>query len=129
MRFSKPILLVGIAALIVSSCTKDRKDPEIVIKNPENHSEHVMGTTIEVDATFKDDQELSWYKVYIGEESGTLTPDFSYQVEENISGKSFDFSATISIPTGIESVYYLHVELKDAEQKTATTKLMLHFTE
>ncbi|MBK7129542.1 MAG: hypothetical protein IPM74_06460 [Crocinitomicaceae bacterium] len=129
MHFSKPIFLVVITVVMLSSCTKDRKDPEIIIHNPENHSEHVMGTSVEVDATFKDDQNLSWYKVYIGEEDGTLTPDFPYQLEENISDKSFDFSVSITVPTGIESVYYLHFELKDAEEKTATTKLMLHFIE
>lgn len=120
----------GVALLTsLSSCKKDKENPEITINEPANHSEHLWGGEVHIEATFSDDRDLKSYHIYIGTEAGAETPEFTVDFAENISGKSFDFHEHFIVPDSVESVYYLHFSVTDAEDKTTTDKLMLHFME
>jgi len=121
---------IGVALLAsLSSCKKDKENPEITINEPANHSEHLWGEEVHVEVTFSDDRDLKSFHIFIATETGAETPEFVVDFAENISGKSYDFHEHFVVPDSVGSVYYLHFSVTDAEDKTTTDKLMLHFME
>lgn len=121
-------VLVLSSTLFLASCGKDDEAPKISVSSPANHSEYHLGADITVTATFTDDTDLASYKTMIGDEAGEHTHAFHFEDEGEIEGTEHKYSKTISIPTeGLETVYYLHFMVKDAEGNEATEKVMLHF--
>ena len=127
MKLIIKLSMIAMLLVVVTSCKKDKESPSIVISEPANHSEHMMGSEIHIEAVFSDDRDLASYKVYIGTEEGALTPEFDVQYNGTISGKVYEFHEYFMVPTSIEMVYYLHFEVTDAEGKSTTEKVMLHF--
>jgi hypothetical protein len=128
----KTILNIAFAAatiLTLVSCKKDKENPTIVIAEPANHSDHLWGTEVHIEATFEDDQNLKSYHIHIGNEAGAHMSEFEVEFEGDITGKTYDFHEHFMVPDSIESVYYLHLEVTDAEGKSSEEKLMLHFME
>lgn len=126
----KKIVKFSIAALAVIalvSCKKDKENPTITIAEPADHSEHLWGAEMHVEATFEDDRELKSYHIHIGNETGDHMPEFDVEFEGDISGKSYDFHEHVVVPDSIGAEYYLHFEVTDAEGKSTEQKLMLHF--
>lgn len=109
------------------SCTKDKENPTISITSPENHSNHMIGGAVSVSATFSDDLELSYYHVHIGNENGNHTMEFMYEDYGSLTGKTYEFTNSISVPDTIGSVYYLHFQVLDTQGKETKEKIMLHF--
>jgi hypothetical protein len=127
MKIKHSILLMAMAMSLVA-CTKDKEDPVITITSPENHSHFPWGSTVDVTATFSDDQDLKYFKVYWGDEDGEALHPFMYEDEGSIEGESYDYSVRLDIPdTAHHDHAFFHFEVEDAEGKTATNKLMLHF--
>ncbi|MCB0737261.1 MAG: DUF4625 domain-containing protein [Bacteroidetes bacterium] len=123
------IILLLVITIFATSCNSDKEDPVIEISSPANHSEHHWGDEIEVKAKFTDDQELMSFSAMIGDIDGNHTHEFHFMDSGNISGTEYEYSGTITVPTGIEEVYYLHITVTDAEEKSTTEKVMLHFHE
>lgn len=130
MKFKQiNIALAAIALSVVSiSCQKDKEDPLISIETPANHSDHDFGSSIEVKATFTDDQDLKSYKVFMGDEDGEHMHMFHFEEEAEISGESYSYTGSVQLPDSASmEMAYLHFEVKDMEDKLATERLMLHF--
>ncbi|MBK6952229.1 MAG: DUF4625 domain-containing protein [Crocinitomicaceae bacterium] len=126
----KSILNIAFASTILFtfvSCKKDKENPTILIAEPINHSEHLWGSEVHIEATFADDRDLKSYHIHMGTEAGDHTPEFNIEFTGDISGKSYDFHEHFMVPDSIEHVYYLHFEVTDAEGKSTEAKLMLHF--
>ena len=121
------LIIAAITATTLSSCKKDKEEPVIFITSPESHSEHMWGSSFDVKATFSDDRELASYRVHIGDEAGEHLHEFHFDDENNISGEEYTYQEQVTVPDSIEMVYYLHFEVTDAEGKTASDKVMLHF--
>lgn len=128
-RMRIPLVLSLASVLAISGCKKDEEAPLITINSPANHSDFAMGSSIAVDATFEDERELKSYKVFIGTEDGEPTSDFSFSQEGELTGKSFEYSASITIPDNIDFIYYLHFEVTDKKDNVGTANHMLHFHE
>jgi hypothetical protein len=125
----KRISTIIIAITLLTSCKKDKENPVITVSSPEEHSEHVWGSKFNISAQFSDDIELANYHVHIGDSSGEHTHEFDYEREGNISGFTYDFSGNITVPDSIGMMYWLHFEVMDAESKSTSKKVMLHFME
>lgn len=76
---------------------------------------------------FSDDKELSYYHIHIGDQLGEHVLAFPFHESGEISGKNYSYKSTVQIPENIESVYYLHVEVKDKQGNATNQQLMLHF--
>lgn len=103
--------------------------PMAMFSAPENHSDHKWGDNITVTATLMDAEGLASYKLYIGDKEGNHMHDFDFKEEMNIEGTSYDLNSSITVPSGIGEVYYLHIDLTDTDDNTVSSKLMLHFSE
>jgi len=124
----KIILIVSAFAIVtLTACKKDKENPSITISEPINLSLHSIGSELHIAVSFEDDRELKSYHIHIGNEAGEFMPEFDLEFGADISGKKYDFHEYYDTPTGIDSVYYLHVEVTDAEGKTSTDKVMLEF--
>jgi hypothetical protein len=117
---------------IFASCSSDDKDtvkPTIQIISPINDSDFEIGDNINILFTLADNEALKSYKIDIHENDGhnhgpraaAATP-FSYQLVENISGKTFNKSVVVTIPANTElTEYHLGIFAIDAagnEEKT-----------
>ncbi len=124
----KTSLILALGVVFMSSCAKDKEDPTITITSPENHSEHHEGSDVAIKAIFEDDKELASYKIEVGDESGEHIHEFHFFDEKtDLEGEKFEYSNTLTFPDSLTlNAYYLHFEVKDAEGKTATSKVMLH---
>jgi len=125
----KKLNLAIICALILGffSCNKDIESPTITVTQPTNHSTHTKGEMLHIEATFEDDVELASYSIHIGDENGEHSSDFHYMVDSEISGKSYSLHEHTMIPDTIGMVYYLHINVTDASDKTTSESIMLHF--
>jgi hypothetical protein len=125
----KKLNLAIFCALILSffSCNKDKESPIITVTQPTNHSTHTKGEMLHIEATFEDDDELASYSIHIGDENGEHSSDFHYMVDNAISGKSYSLHEHTMIPDTIGMVYYLHINVTDASDKTTSESIMLHF--
>ncbi len=123
---------IGVLGLLLlgglSSCKKDKENPIITVSSPANHSNIMLGSTLDVQAVFTDDKELAEYHVHMGDQAGEHVHDFhDVEYTKSITGDSYQFSEQINIPEMLSSeVYYLHFELTDAEGKISTERIMLH---
>jgi len=125
---NKIALFAAVLSLLsLTACKKDKENPTIIIAEPINHSEHSIGSELHIEVSFEDDRELKSYHIHIGNEAGDHMPEFDLKFEGDITGKTYDFHEHFVIPTGISSVYYLHFEVTNAEGKSSTDKVMLHF--
>lgn len=120
---------IAVAACALIACKKDKEAPSITINQPANHSEHTWGSEVHVEVVFSDDRELKSYRIHIGNEAGDPAPEFSVEFTGDLDGTSYDFHEHFVVPDAVESVYYLHFSVTDAEGKSATDKRMLHFME
>ena len=109
------------------SCNKDKSAPTVLIVQPEAHTNFSTGDMIHIEATFEDDKELASYSIFMGDENGNHASDFHYMESSSISGKSFEFHEHTMVPDSIGMVYYLHFQVTDAEDKTTSESVMLHF--
>ncbi|NQY08821.1 MAG: DUF4625 domain-containing protein [Flavobacteriales bacterium] len=125
--------IIALAMLVMAStivgCNKDEEDPTITISAPNEHTHYVPDESFKVTATFADDQDLASYEVMIGDIDGEHVEGFHQDFTDNISGMSHSFSETITVPDTLPGVmmFYLHFKVTDAEGKTASDKLMLHY--
>tara|TARA_Y100000385_G_C12803815_1_gene513052 strand:+ start:187 stop:570 length:384 start_codon:yes stop_codon:yes gene_type:complete len=126
MKKVKLIFCIALATILIS-CKKDKESPVITITQPTNHSNHNKGEMLHIDANFDDDVELANYSIYIGDENGDHSADFHFMVSEDISGKSFELHKHIMIPDTVGMVYYLFFNVTDAEEKSTSESIMLHF--
>jgi hypothetical protein len=121
-------VIIGIAcsALIFTACKKDKENPEISVSNPVEHTHFTAGTSMTVSARFTDDRELASYHAHVADVNGNHVMDFMWESEGDIAGKTFDLTEIVSIPGGLDSVYYLHFEVVDAEGKSTEESIEFH---
>jgi len=133
MKISKLIFLSTSLLLSFSSCkkdkTEDKEDPTISISSPANHSTHQKGSSIHVHADFADDIDLASYHVHMSDNAAGSSHSslFDFHESSSISGKSYEFHTDLTVPDSTLTVHWLHFEVIDAEGKTTTNKVMLHF--
>ena len=123
----KPIIKLSILAMlaIFNSCSNDDKDtekPTIQIISPIDESAYEIGGNINITFTLTDNEALKSYKIDIHENDGhnhgpraeSETP-LSYQLVENISGKTFTKTVVVTIPADSElTEYHLGIFAIDA---------------
>jgi hypothetical protein len=123
--------LIALASLSFTSCSEDevldQAAPTITITSPENHEHFDMGMSFVVDATFEDDLELASFHVHLGDQEGNHTHDLEYEVSGNLTGTSYHLVDTVQIPDSLGMMYWLHFDVTDAESKTSSEMVMLHF--
>jgi hypothetical protein len=121
---------------IFNACSSDDKDtikPTIQIISPINESAYEIGENINITFTLKDNEALKSYKIDIHENDGhshepraTATP-FSYQMVENISGKTFTKTVVVTIPTDTElTEYHLGIFAIDASGNEKESYIGFH---
>ena len=127
----KVIFVLAIASLAgFTSCKKDKENPVITVSNPTNHSTHTVGSHIHAMATFTDDRGLASYHIHIGDADGNHIDEWDYhETNSALSGTSHNWEAHLDVPASMPSVAFLYFEVTDAESKTTTESIMLHFEE
>lgn len=103
--------------------------PMAMFSSPKNHSDHKWGDNIQVTATLMDAEGLASYKLFIGDKGGQHSLDFHFEEEKEIDGTSYELNTSIAVPSDIDEVYYLHMELTDTDNNTVNNEIMLHFSE
>ena len=130
MKNRKIIILTAILfATAFTSCKKDKEDPVITVSTPEEHTEHLWGAEVHINASFTDDRGLKNYEVLLGDESGSHDHDFDFEKTGDISGVSYDFHEHFVVPDSAMTMRWVHFSVTDMEDKTTTIKWMLHFAE
>ncbi|MFD1551662.1 hypothetical protein DNU06_02835 [Putridiphycobacter roseus] len=128
----KNIFMFATIALLstsIVSCNKDKENPTIVVSTPENHTTFKWGEEVHVEATFTDDTELKSYKVFVGDADGNHNHDIGFMEEGTTTETSYEFHEHFMIPDSVASMAYIYFEVTDAEEKTTTEQVMIHFEE
>lgn len=120
-------LTIAVTSLI--SCKKDKENPVITIETPAEHSNHLWGSEVHLNATFTDDQGLKSYEVLLGNEAGDHDHMFDFHLMGDISGTSHALHEHFMVPDSAEMMRWLHFTVTDMEDKTTAKTWMLHFDE
>lgn len=112
--------------LISCSDKADTTAPTISVTAPAAHSHYDMGTEFSIDATFED-ENLSYFHVHLGDESGNHVHELDYEATGNITGTSYHFTDTVQIPDSLGMMYWLHFEVVDTESNESKESVMIHF--
>src|SRR5690606_4443364 len=105
----KLFLFAALAVTVsLSSCKKDKEDPTITVNEPTEHSHHMWGETVHVEATFADDMGLKSYEVLLGDEAGNHDHMFDFDVSGTINGTEYDFHEHFVVPDSAEMMRYIH---------------------
>ena len=126
----KTIYITSIIAMVAvgfTSCKKDKEDPVITVNTPANHSHFSWGETINATATFSDDRELANYHIHIADADGNHVSIWDYEDEADISGKTYEWSGSTTVPDSVPDMLYLDFMVTDAESKVTESSIMLHF--
>jgi hypothetical protein len=125
------LLFIGLLATtsIFTSCKKDKENPTITVSTPDEHSEHLWGATVHLNANFSDDQGLKNYTVMVTDADGNHDHDFDFMTSGDISGKSYDFHEHFVVPDSAMTMRWVTFSVTDAEDKNTTLSWMLHFAE
>lgn len=126
MKFSNFIFSLVVAATLVS-CKKDKENPTIFIESPENHKTYHSGDMIHANGTFSDDRGLKEYSIYVGDVNGEHNHAWHFMEQGSIDGDNFQWEGHLTVPDSMPEVLFLHFEVTDLENKTASDKIMMHF--
>lgn len=127
----KIIIILSTLTLLIgfTSCKKDKEDPTITVSSPANHSDLKWGETVHIEATFEDDRALKNYTVMVGDEDGNHNEAINFMETGTTDESSFEFHEHFTVPEEAPMMAWIHFTVIDAEDKSATTKIMLHFEE
>lgn len=130
------LLPVLFGLLAFSACKEDKDDeaPTISVASPQDHTEYEPGESIQVKATFSDNEELSEYKIDLhvaGDHSHKRESEWDYETTGALTGTNQTIELTIDIPADTEhGEYHLNVECLDKEGNEADIRVLeIHIEE
>lgn len=118
------ILVFCISGLF--SCSKITGNPSISKIRPIEHTHFSDGSTLEIKALFKDNDELAFYSCRIADTNGNSVSNFVWEESSSLSGKKFELSTSTQIPIGIDGVFYILFQVIDAEGNVTDKSIEFH---
>ena len=108
------------------SCSKFNKNPSISKIRPIEHTHFSAGSTIEIKALFKDNEQLASYTCRIGDANGNSLLDFAWEESSSLSGKKFNLSTSAQIPKEIDGVFYIIFQVIDTDGNITDKSIEFH---
>lgn len=124
----KKSVLFGIGmSLVMFSCSKDKEKPTIEVASPANEQEFHPGESIDLEATFKDNESLKEYRldIHLGGDHDhgkmqDITGEFDYEKVGELSGTEKSIDLLVDIPMDADTGHYdLVLECTDEEGNEA----------
>jgi len=117
----KVLLFINAAILLLSACKKDKKEevdnqkPSIIVNKPSSNALAKSGSDFEIDIHFRDNINLSQYKLEIhpnfdghthGKTENESTAPWKWDTIVNISGKEHHAKFKIKVPMNVQAGNY-----------------------